>query len=122
MATGAVLTGGVALAVGYSVYQLLDSEARRLDDLSEPERRIVEATGFLMAAINDVLDDPTKTLDANEADQLLQGTLRPLHRLLLQHRDEICENLDKKNGLLFRQHAIVDFEKSVVDGFELFID
>ncbi|MFC1720043.1 hypothetical protein ACFL00_02765 [Pseudomonadota bacterium] len=122
MAAGAVLTGGVALAVGYSVYKLIGSKARSFEDLSESERQIVEATGFLIAAINDVLNDPTKCLNADEASLLLQNTLRPLHQSLLDHADDICENLDNRHKLVFRQHAIVDFEKSVLDGFEFFIN
>ena len=121
MATGVVLTGGVALAVAFGVYKLIGSEARQYEDLSESEQRIVEATGFLIAAINDVLDDSEKTLSVDEADMLLQNTLVPLHQSLLDNCDEICENLDTKNRIAFQKHAINDFKKSVIDGFEYFV-
>jgi len=122
MATGAVLTGGVALAVAYGAYKIIGSEARQFKDLSESEQRIVESTGLLIAAINDVLNDPKKSLTVDEADMLLHNTLIPLHQSLSDNCNEICENLDAKNRTAFRQHAMVDFEKAVIDGFESFIN
>jgi len=40
---------------------------------------------------------------------------------LLDESDNITQNLDSKHSLLFRQHAITDFKKRVIDGFEYFI-
>jgi hypothetical protein len=121
MATGAVLTGGVALAAGIGVYKLLGSEARQFDDLSEQEQQIIQSTGFLIAAINDLLKNDSVKLDSAEAELLLEKTLRPLHEILNENSEEITNNLDSKNSLLFRQHALVDFENSVLKGFEFFI-
>lgn len=122
MATGAVLTGGVALAAGIGVYKLLGSEARQFDDLSEQEQQVIQSTGFLIAAINDLLKNDSVKLDSAEAELLLENTLRPLHEIIKENSEEITNNLDNKNSLLFRQHALVDFENSVLNGFEFFID
>jgi hypothetical protein len=121
MAAGAALTGGVALAVGYGVYKVLGSTTRIYEDLSEGEQRIIEATGFLIAAINDVLEKEELRLSAFEAELLLNNTLRPLHQQLHQSAPEISANLDQLNRLLFEQHAIVDFERSILAGFEHFL-
>jgi len=121
MAAGAVVTGGVALAVGFGVYRLLSSDARQFEDLTAAERQIVEATGFLIAAIDDVLKHDSLKLDVDEAELLLENTLIPLHESLIDHADEISANLDTKNSFLFKQHAIVDFENSVLEGFKYFI-
>ena len=122
MATGAVLTGGVALAAGVGVYRLLSSEARQFEQLSEQEQRIVESTGFLIATINDILQNSSIHLDAVEAEILLNNTLKPLYQSLLDTSEEITKNLDKKHSLLYRQHALVDFNKRVLHGFEYFIN
>lgn len=121
MATGALLTGGVALVVGVGVYKMLGSEARQYSDLSEQEIRIVESTGFLIAAINDILADPNKTLSVDDAKQLLENTLKPMHQLLLSQSEDIVQYLDNKNAIAFRQYALIDFEKQVIDGFDYFI-
>jgi hypothetical protein len=122
MAAGAAVTGGLGLAVGVGVYTLLSSQARQFEDLSDQERRIVEATGFLIAAINDVLDDPAKQLNVRDAELLLVNTLRPVHQMLLENSDDICQQLDNKHKLLFRQHALIDYKKNVIEGFEFFIN
>ncbi len=121
MATGAVLTGGLALAVGVGVYKLVGSEARKFENLSETEQRIVESTGFLIAAINDILQQPAIHLDSEEARLLLNNTLKPLYQTLGDESENITLRLDKKHSVLFRQHAIIDFKKRVIDGFDFFI-
>jgi len=122
MATGAVMTGGLALAVGVGVYKLVGSEARQFDQLSETEQRIIESTGFLIAAINDLLKSPEINFDAEEAHLLLNNTLLPLYSTLQEEAENITKNLDSKQSVLFRQHALVDFKKRVIDGFEYFIN
>ena len=121
MATGAVLTGGVALVASVGVYQLISSEARQFEQLSEQEQRIIESTGFLIAAINDLLKNDSIHFDAVDAEILLNNTLKPLHQNLLENSDAITTNLDSKHSLLYRQHALVDFDKRVIDGFVHFI-
>ena len=106
MAAGAVLTGGLALVVGVGVYKLIGTEARSYDKLSEQERRIVESTGFLIAAINDLLQNPDIHLDSEEAQLLLNNTLKPLHQSLIDESDHITQSLDSRHGLLYRQHAL----------------
>ena len=86
MAVGAAATGGLVVAVGFGVYALLGSEARDFDDLSEIEKRIVQSTGLLIAAINQVLEDDEKTLTFDEAERLLLNALRPTHTLLKEKR------------------------------------
>ena len=121
MAAGAVVTGGVMTAVAFGVYGLLGSEARGFEDLSDSEKRIVQSTGLLIAAINEVLEDGSKTLSIDEADRLLLNTLRPIFDLLNENAESIISSLDVKNGIAFKQHAIIDFEKNVLDGFQHFI-
>lgn len=120
MATGAALTGGLALVVGVGVYKLAGSEARQYDLLSEVEQRIIESTGFLIAAINDLLQKPEIHLDAEEARQLLNNTLLPLYQSLCDESENITRSLDNKHSVLFRQHALTDFKMRVIDGFEYF--
>ena len=122
MATGAVLTGGLALAVGVGVYKLVGSEARQFEHLSEQEQRIIESTGFLIAAINDLLKKPEIHLDAEEAQMLLNNTLLPLYQSLQDESESITRNLDGKHSLFYRRHALKDFKRRVIDGFEYFIN
>ena len=122
MAAGAAMTGGLTLAVSVGVYKLMGSEARKFEDLSDHERRIVEATGFLIAAINEVLEDPERDLGMQEAALLLENTLKPLHISLQINAENIAKNLDIKNRVAFEQHALKDFKRQVIDGFEFFID
>lgn len=121
MATGALITGGITLAVGYSVYKLVGSHARQISELNETERRILESTGLLIAAINDVLKDEKLTLSIDDATNLLNETLEPLHSSLIENSDSICDRLDNKNAIAYRQHALVDFENKVLDGFKYYI-
>ena len=121
MTAGAVVTGGLALVVGMGTYRLLSSEARSFETLSDVEKRIVESTGFLVAAINDILNDDSKQLGYHDADYLLTNTLRPMHQLILEHADKIAANLDGKNSIAFRHHALTDFKQNVLHGFEFFL-
>lgn len=122
MAAGAAVTGGLGVAVGIGVYALLGSEARRFEDLSEIEKRIVESTGLLIAAINQTLEDDSMRLSVDDAEVLLVNNLRPLHALIMENSAEISNHLDAKNKIAFEQHAVYDFERSVIDGFEYFIE
>ncbi|MFK5948395.1 MAG: hypothetical protein QM500_06460, partial [Methylococcales bacterium] len=111
----------VAVAVGVGVYKLVGSDARSFDQLTEQEKRIIESTGFLIAAINDLLKNPDIHLDAEEARLLLTNTLLPLYETLQDESESITHNLDKTYSLLYRQHALIDFKNKVIDGFEYFI-
>ena len=122
MAAGAVMTGGLGVAVGVGVYALLGSEARNFDDLSETEKRIVESTGLLIAGINQTLECSSSRLGVDEAETFLINNLRPLHTLMVESAEEISENLDTKNKIAFEQHAIYDFELSVINGFQHFVE
>ena len=122
MAAGAVMSGGLMIAVSVGVYSLLGSEARKFDDLSDIEKQIVQATGLLIAAINENLADKNQTLSIEDAETLLETNLRPTHALLKKNADSIQNNLDLKNRIAFKQHAIFDLEKNVLDGFDHFID
>lgn len=121
MAAGAAMTGGLGVAVGFGVYVLLGSEARNFVDLSETEKRIVESTGLLIAGINQTLKGSSSRLGVDEAESFLINNLRPLHALMVESAEEISENLDTKNKIAFKQHAIYDFEHSVIDGFQHFV-
>jgi hypothetical protein len=122
MAAGAALTGGLALAVSAGVYKLLGSKARNFEELTDVERRIVESTGFLIAAINESLENKDISLSIQEAKLLLENTLKPLHELLKENAEKIVENLDVKNSVAFKQHAIIDFKNQTIDGFTFFIE
>jgi hypothetical protein len=100
---------------------LISSDSRQIDQLSEQELQIVESTGFLIAAINDILDDPETSIHIDEAQTLLDNTFRPLYQNLIKNADDICLNLDKKHQVLFKQHALVDFERYVINGFDYFV-
>lgn len=121
MAAGAVMTGGLALAVGVGTYHLFSSTARPFESLSNAEQRIVESTGFLVAAINDILNDKHKTLSYVDAAFLLEHSLQPLYQQLQQERAAICTQLDYKNRMAFEHNALVDFERNVIQGFEHFL-
>ena len=122
MAAGAVVTGGLMIAVSVGVYKFLGSDARQFEDLSDIEKQVVQATGLLIAAINENLADKNKTLSLEEAESLLETNLRPTHALLKTNADSIQNNLDLRNRIAFKQHAIFDLEKNVLDGFDHFID
>ena len=121
-AAGAAITGGLSLIVGVGVYKLLGSEARKIEDLADEERQIIESFAFLTAAIDDTLAQPELTFDLQAAERLLSNTLKPMHQLLKKNEAAICQKLDLKNAAALKQHALVDFEKNVIEGFQHFID
>jgi hypothetical protein len=127
MAAGATLTGGLSIIAGVLVYKLLGSEARSFDTLSEPEKQIIESSGFIIAAIDSLAEQYAQSdqgvyLPKEEAQGILDGFLRPLHDLLLDQKVNISNELDDKHALLFEQHALADFEGAVLNGFEYFIN
>lgn len=122
MATGAAVTGGLALAVGVGVYKLISSDARKYEQLSDEERHIIDSSSFMIALINEILEKKDIHIDAYDAQIMLDNTLRPLHQFLIDESNNITNNLDNKNSLLYRQHAITDFKNQVIDGFEFFIN
>ena len=122
MATGAVLTGGLALLVGLGTHKYLGSESRKIDDLSDEERRIIESTGLLIAAIDEELAKGKVELSRADFESLLCSFLMPLQTLLTENKTNILANLDHKYKLLFEEHALVDFEGKVIDGFKYWIN
>jgi hypothetical protein len=122
MAAGAVLTGGLSIVVGLGAYKLLGSERRAFESLLDVEQRIVQCCWLLISILDDLLADETRSIDADIATGLLNNTLLPLQALLTEHAPTICGNLDVKNAVAFRQHALVDFQRVVIDGFNQFIE
>ncbi|MNZ12501.1 hypothetical protein D3C78_293770 [compost metagenome] len=121
MATGAVLTGGIALVAGLAAYKLLGSERRDFESLSETEQRMVQTCWLAIAIIDEYLAGPPEEFTEREAEQLLVNVFRPLLEELQRHREEICANLDGKHAVAFRQHILTDFRRVVIEGFEGFI-
>ena len=122
MATGAAITGGITIIVGVVAYKTLGSEARQYEDLTLEERQIVESCGIIVAAINDLLNDKGKSFDVEDAQILLENTLKPLYSVMQENSERICQNLDTKNAVAFRQHALLDFKLAVLDKFDEFIE
>ena len=121
MAAGAFVTGGIGLAVGVGVYKAVSSTPRKFQDLTDIEKGLVESTGFLIAAINDLLEKKGEGFSEPNAEELLNSTFVPMLDLLKNNCDQICENLDKKNAVLFKQHALVDFEERLIEGCRHYI-
>jgi len=120
MATGAVLTGGVSIVIALSAYKALSSEKRNFEDLDEVEQRIVQYCWMLIAIIDDHLQQKEVDFTAENAYTLLNDTLLPLQSLLVENRDKICQNLDKKNAAAYRQHVLKDFEPAIINPFAEF--
>jgi hypothetical protein len=122
VATGAVLTGGLTLLIGLGTYKYLGSESRRIEDLSIEEKRIIESTGLLISAIDEELAKEKIELNRADAENLFSGFLVPLQTLLIENKEAILGSLDSKYQLLFKEHALVDFEGVVIDGFRYWIE
>ena len=122
MAAGAVLTGGVTIVVGLAAYKLLGSDRRSFESLTEVEQRIVQSTWLVMAIIDDYLKEPPELFTQKEAELLLENFFRPLLEELTVNTDAICENLDGRHAVIFRQHVLTDFKRVVIDGFDGFVE
>ena len=122
MAAGAVATAGLSILVGAGVYKALSSKARNLKDLTDLETRIIESCAFLASAIDDTLKSDSLHLDLQTAESLYRETLLPIHAMLKENIEELCAPLDRRNRLALRQHALVDFERQIIDGFRHWIE
>ena len=122
MVAGAALTGGVTLVLGLAAYKLLGSERRTFESLSEAEQRIVQSSWLVMAIIDDYLESPPELFTQKEAELLFAKFFRPLLLELTDNTDAICENLDGRHSVIFRQHVLTDFKRVVIAGFERFIE
>jgi hypothetical protein len=122
VAAGAVLSGGLALLVSLGTHKYLGSESRKIDDLSDEEKRIIESTGLLIAGIDEELVKEKVDLSRADFESLLSSFLMPLQTLLTENKTNILANLDHKHQLLFEEYALVDFEGIVIDGFKYWID
>ena len=122
MAAGAVLTGGVTIVVGLAAYKVLGSDRRSFESLTEVEQRIVQSTWLVMAIIDDYLKEPPELFTQKEAELLLENFFRPLLEELTVNTDAICENLDGRHAVIFRQHVLTDFKRVVIDGFDGFVE
>jgi hypothetical protein len=121
MATGAVLTGGVGIVAGLAAYKTLGSVGRNFEDLDETEQRIVQYCWMLIAMIDDYLEGSDGDFSADSANTFLNDTLIPLQTLLQENSESICENLDRKNAIAFRQHVLRDFGPAIIDPFSSFV-
>lgn len=122
MVAGTFLTAGVGLAIGFAAFQVLGSTARSFDDLTEIDKGVVETCGVLAETMSEALAKSRKfSLTASEAEMLLRNALLPLHQNLIKHADDICSRLDTKNAVAFRQQALPDYKRNVIDGFSSFI-
>jgi len=121
MATGAVVTGGLGLVVGVGIYKAVGSAPRDFEELSDIEKQIIQSTGFLIAAINDLTQNNNDDLPIEDAEILLSNTFLPLLKQLKENSDDICKNLDGKHRIAFRQHALIDFEEKLIAGFYFYL-
>jgi hypothetical protein len=121
MATGAVLTGGVAVIAGLGAYKVLGSNKREFEDLEPVEQQIVQYCWFLISSIDEYLNNPDKQLTPDQARGFLKGTLKPLYALLHDNEAQIAANLDTKNAVAFRQHVLKDYEPVVLEPFERYV-
>lgn len=122
MMTGAVLTGGISLIVGLGAYKALGSEKRDFESLTEVEQRTVQYCWMLIAIIDDYLKPGNQGLSVLQAKTLLTRTLIPLQQTLIENETAICANLDRKNSVAYRQHVLRDFDPTVIDAFQNFIE
>lgn len=117
MATGALVTGGLSIVVGLGAYRLLKSESRPFDLLTEEEQRIVQACWMLINVIDDYLKADDTQLNQHDAEQLLANALIPLRHLIHQSTETVCDSLDARHAMVYRQHVLVDFDRVVINGF-----
>lgn len=123
MVAGTFLTAGVGLVVGYAAYKTVGSKERAYEELTDIDKGVIETCSFLSKAIGEAADGSNAAaLSAVEADLLYQNALLPLFNDLVENSDDICSRLDKKNAIAFRQHAIKDYERVVIQGFSRFIE
>lgn len=120
MAAGAVLTGGASIVIGLGAYKALGSERRNFKSLTDTEQRIVQYCWMMIAIIDDWLAKKGNGFNGKVANNLLKNTLIPLHAMLIENQDAICNNLDAKNAGAYRQHVLPDFQRVVVEGFSHF--
>ncbi|TRX56701.1 glycine zipper family protein [Thalassomonas sp. M1454] len=121
MAAGAVVTSGVGLLVGAVAYSALSSEPRDIEKLSDEERKIIESSALLIAAIDEVLLNNPVQLSLTEAKVLLNDVINPLNEQLKNHKNMIMEELNETNKIRFQEHALTDFQGNVVNGFKYYI-
>jgi hypothetical protein len=122
MATGAVLTGGISLIVGLGAYKALGSEKRDFDALDKVEQQIVQYCWMLIAIIDDYLERGSRDFSVLQARTFLNSTLIPLQQMLVENETAICANLDRKNSVAYRHHVLRDFDPTVIDAFQSFIE
>jgi hypothetical protein len=122
MLAGSLLTGGIGIAVGFASYKAFGSKARKFEELEAIDKRVVEACGGLAAAIGEGLDSgafddaPVEHMEAMHRKALI-----PLYQVLVENKGDICSRLDRKNAVAFRQHALKDFERNVIEGVAEFV-
>jgi hypothetical protein len=117
MGAGAVLTGGVSIVVGLAAYRVLASDRRAFESLSELEQRLVQTCWMTIAICDDYLASPVERFGPQDAHVLLTNVFLPLQQDLTKGADELCAPLDVKHAVAFRQHALVDFRRVIVEDF-----
>ena len=126
MTTGAALTGGLSIIAGVITYKMLGSEARDINSLSKPEQQILEQSGLLIAAIDSLFERHENNvsqlfLPKHEAQSILEQFLIPLQVLINENKTHMLAQLDNKHYVLFKEHALRDFNNVVIAGFNYFI-
>jgi len=103
---------------------MIGSKERSFKDLDPIDQEVVEACAFLADAMRESIErqESGSVLTAESADLLFKNTLKPLHEKLLDHTDDICSRLDQRNAMAFRQHALRDFKRVIIDGFDAFLN
>ena len=120
MVAGTVLTGGLAVGVGFVTYKLISSKEREYSELTTKERDIVDKAIIIIRIMDEIIETlsfPTK----EKMKDYLNDYICPLAQLVIENEDHILANLDTKNRLAFNLHAIPDFEK-LLDKYKIYLN
>ncbi|MDM0045702.1 hypothetical protein QTH91_14525 [Variovorax dokdonensis] len=120
MAAGALLTGGLAVIVGYGTVRLLASERRELETLSEIDLRLVQSC-WMLGTLADAYRRHPEHFGATEAQQL-QEALRSLARELDENLELLCAPLDATRQVALRHHAIPDLQRTVIERWDIYLN
>ncbi len=112
MVAGTVLTGGLAVIVGFGTYTLMSSKAREYARLEKNEREIVDKC-ILLIRYTDELIEKLYFPNQQEMKSLLEESVCPLNKLLVNSEDDILSRLDTKNRMALNINAIPNFDELI---------
>lgn len=116
VAAGTALTGGVAFVVGLAAYKALGSDRRDFEGLSESEQRLMQ-TCWLLGMLCGELAESSGFVPRERMKDLFEDALLPLYKTLRTDVDALCEPLDGRHAVAFRQHLLHYFGEGVITRF-----